>query len=196
VTAGLLWSIVATLSGAAGSLLVTPMMVHRLGPADYGLYVLVITVTSYASFLDFGLTWAATRYFADDLAVSDGDRVASRLATLAIVFGGTAVIVSLLAVEGGPLLMRAAGGGGGGEPPRIFFASTSPACPSCSRWHPRPSASPFRPVCCFHSCVPRSGLHWSDGSRRLGACWYRCRHMRSCGRPPPRCRPCWQQALR
>ena len=56
---GLVWSVVATLCGVLGSLVVTPLLVSRLGAADFGLYVLVLTVASYASFFDFGLTSSA-----------------------------------------------------------------------------------------------------------------------------------------
>jgi len=59
VKRGLVWSVVATVCGVVGSLFVTPLLLTRLGPAEFGLYVLVLTLASYASFFDFGLTWAA-----------------------------------------------------------------------------------------------------------------------------------------
>jgi O-antigen/teichoic acid export membrane protein len=120
MTSGLVWSLLATACGVAGSLLITPMMLHVIGPAEYGLYILVITVTSYASFLDLGLTWAATRYFANDIAAGSRDRLASRLHTLASLFCGISFVIMVIAIGGGPLLLRAAGATGSERLPLVF----------------------------------------------------------------------------
>jgi O-antigen/teichoic acid export membrane protein len=80
---GLLWSVVATVCGIVGSLVVTPLLVTRLGTDDFGLYVLVLALTSYASFCDFGLTWAAGRYLADDFAAGRRRDLVGRFFTLA-----------------------------------------------------------------------------------------------------------------
>ena len=80
---GLAWSLLATFFGAIGSLLITPVLVHTLGAVEFGLYILVLTIASYAGFFDFGLTWAATRYFAEDIADGRPEQLTSRFHTLA-----------------------------------------------------------------------------------------------------------------
>ena len=104
---GLVWSVIATVIGAVGSLFVTPALVARLGPAEFGLYVLVLTIASYAAFFDFGLTWAAGRYFADDAATGRRGDLAGRFVTLAAFLAGVGVVsVVAAAVFGAPVLRR------------------------------------------------------------------------------------------
>ena len=114
---GLSWSLLGTLIGAVGSLIVTPALVHSLGPAEFGLYILVLTVASYSGFLDLGLTWAATRYFAEDMAQSDHLRLSSRFYTLTRFLLGVTLLSTVLAVTAGPPLMRAVGAPGGSALP-------------------------------------------------------------------------------
>lgn len=110
---GLLWSIVATLCGTVGSLFVTPVLVTRLGAVDFGLYILVLGLTSYASFFDFGLTWAAGRYLADDFANSRRRELAERFHTLAYFLTGVGLLSLVGAVLVGPAVLRAAGANAG-----------------------------------------------------------------------------------
>lgn len=105
---GVLWSLVATVCGATGSLVVTPVLVHRLGATRFGLYVLILTLTSYAGFFDFGLTWAAGRFFAEDYARDRKRDLAARFHTLVrlmLAVGGMSLVIALVA---GPLTRRAA----------------------------------------------------------------------------------------
>lgn len=106
---GVLWSVVSALCGGVGSLVVTPLLVNRLGAVQFGVYVLVLTLTSYASFFDFGLTWAAGRYFAEDLAKQQRQRLAERFHTLARFLIGIGVLSLVLVVLVGPVILRAAG---------------------------------------------------------------------------------------
>ena len=110
---GLLWSVVATMFGVVGSLFVTPALVALLGPAEFGLYVLVLTMASYASFFDFGLTWAAGRYFADDAATGRRGDLAGRFFTLAWFLAGVGLLSVVCAAAFGPALLRRLGAEGG-----------------------------------------------------------------------------------
>lgn len=123
---GLAWSLLGTLIGAVGGLVVTPTLVHSLGPAEFGLYILVLTVASYGSFFDLGLTWAATRYFAEDMAQSDHLRLSSRFHTLTRFLFGVTLLSTVLAVTAGPPFMRAAGAPGGSAlPVALLLAAVS-----------------------------------------------------------------------
>jgi O-antigen/teichoic acid export membrane protein len=109
VKRGLLWSVVATVCGVVGSLFVTPLLLSRLGPAEFGLYVLVLTVAAYASFFDFGLTWAAGRYFADDVATGRRGDLVGRFFTLTYFLAGVGLLSVAGAVVVGPALLRHTG---------------------------------------------------------------------------------------
>jgi O-antigen/teichoic acid export membrane protein len=107
VKRGLVWSVIATAIGAVGSLFVTPALVARLGPAEFGLYVLVLTIAAYGAFFDFGLTWAAGRYFADDAATGRRGDLAGRFFTLATFLAAVgALSIGGAAVLGPPILRR------------------------------------------------------------------------------------------
>lgn len=97
------------LIGAIGSLWVTPALIRSLGVAEFGVYVLVLTLASYAGFFDLGLTWAATRYFAEDLAAHRYQALASRFHTLVRFLWGVGAFSTLLVLTFGPWTMRAAG---------------------------------------------------------------------------------------
>lgn len=57
------------------SILITPIIVFKLGVKDYGIYVFIITITSLFSLLDFGLTSAVTKYLAEYSAQRDERRM-------------------------------------------------------------------------------------------------------------------------
>jgi hypothetical protein len=111
---GLLWSVVATFCGVVGSLFVTPLLVARLGPGEFGLFVLVLTLASCASFFDLGLTWAAGRYLADDFASGRRRDLAGRFFTLARFLAGVGLLSVACAVVVGPAIVRASGADGRG----------------------------------------------------------------------------------
>jgi len=53
------------------SVLITPVVVHRLGITSYGIYILVNTVTAFLSLIDLGLNAALTKYIAEYHAKAD-----------------------------------------------------------------------------------------------------------------------------
>jgi O-antigen/teichoic acid export membrane protein len=106
---GAVWSIAATIVGALGALLVTPELIRTLGAADFGLYVLILAVTSYTAFLDFGLPWAATRYFAEDLAHGRVQVLASRLQSTAVFLLAASIAGGVTALAVVPWLARLSG---------------------------------------------------------------------------------------
>lgn len=122
---GALWSFAATTVGALGTLLVTPLLIRTLGTAEFGAYVLILTATSYATFLDLGLPWAATRSFADDLARGHREVLASRLATAAILLFVTSCAAGAAAVAVVPWIVEMAGGSPAGVPVAVTLAAAS-----------------------------------------------------------------------
>ncbi len=48
-----------------------PLLVHRLGPASFGLYSLAFALIGYLSYLDLGVSRAATQFVSAGLARND-----------------------------------------------------------------------------------------------------------------------------
>lgn len=87
----------------------TPFILHRLGPAGYGLWVLVGAVASYGYLLDFGIGGAVVKYVAEHAARGDASRANRLLATalrLYLVLGAGALAASLLVAPLFPRLFR------------------------------------------------------------------------------------------
>jgi len=109
VIGGLFWSFGATLCGAIGSLVVTPVVLEALGASQFGLYVLVLSMTAYAGFFDFGMSWAAGRFFAEDYAAGDATRMVERFRTLSSFLSAIGLGSFVLALGIGPAVFRASG---------------------------------------------------------------------------------------
>lgn len=83
------------------SLLLTPILLHRLGAADYGLWVTLILAGSYLGLLDSGVSTAAVQRVAAATATGDMREVSTTLATARLFFRLTAlvaVVISLVVV--------------------------------------------------------------------------------------------------
>jgi O-antigen/teichoic acid export membrane protein len=85
------------------------MLVRTLGAAEFGIYSLVIVFASYFGLFDFGLTWAAARYFTEDLARADAAALAGRFRTLQIFLLGIGAVSLFAGIWIGPPLMHAVG---------------------------------------------------------------------------------------
>jgi O-antigen/teichoic acid export membrane protein len=74
------------------SLVLPPFLVHRMTPAEYSAWVLILQMSAYVNLLDFGLQTAIGKFVAEYDA--SGDRDASRrlLSTSFTILAGTAVI--------------------------------------------------------------------------------------------------------
>jgi O-antigen/teichoic acid export membrane protein len=108
VRAGAIWSAAATFTGAVGALLVTPPLVRALGVGEFGLYILILGMMSLAALFDLGLPWAATRFFAADLARGHGDMLASRYRAASIFLFGAGVTAGAAAIALVPWIGRLA----------------------------------------------------------------------------------------
>ncbi|MGH9364101.1 MAG: lipopolysaccharide biosynthesis protein [Thermoanaerobaculia bacterium] len=106
---GLVWSTAGVGINTIGALIVTPALVRALGVAGFGVYVLIMAISSYAGVLDLGLGWAAGRFFSRDFALGNGEALGERFASVALLF----MLVGVVAVTGsftvGPAILRQAG---------------------------------------------------------------------------------------
>ena len=87
------------LSHAAIALIVTPIIIHSLGNARYGIWSLVMSVTGYYGLLNFGIRSSLTKYVAEYAAKDDKEEVSRLVNSSLIFFAGislSVVCVSLI----------------------------------------------------------------------------------------------------
>jgi O-antigen/teichoic acid export membrane protein len=70
----------------------TPFILHRVGAANYGLWILIMSLASYGTFLDLGISSAVTRYVAIYRRQDDTERMQGVVSSGLVVF----VIAGLL----------------------------------------------------------------------------------------------------
>lgn len=103
IAAGAVISYVAIGVNVLIGLLYTPWMIHTLGPSNYGLYTLAISVINVFA-VDFGLSAATTRFVAKKVAENDAQGVHNTLGIIAklyliiaaAIFAGLALIYPFL----------------------------------------------------------------------------------------------------
>jgi O-antigen/teichoic acid export membrane protein len=78
----------------------TPFILHRVGAANYGLWILVMSLVGYGTFLDLGVSSAVTRYVAVYRRQGDAQRMQGVVSAGLIVFllAGLLVFVASLAL--------------------------------------------------------------------------------------------------
>lgn len=76
--------------------LLTPFVLHRIGPAQYGLWVLVGSLVAYGVLFDFGISGAVVKYVAEYRARGEDDQAHSLVATALYLYTGLGLVVILL----------------------------------------------------------------------------------------------------
>jgi O-antigen/teichoic acid export membrane protein len=87
--------------GVLLSLLLTPILLHRLGPSDFGLWITITSIGAYLGVLDAGVSTAAVQQVSSALAVRDSNHLARILVNARAFFvltGAAAIVVSLALV--------------------------------------------------------------------------------------------------
>jgi len=82
---------------AVVSFLLSPLIVHRLGNAAYGTWVLLGSFVGYLGLLDFGVRGAVTRYVASQHAAGDHHGASATVVAALRLFTGLAVITMAIA---------------------------------------------------------------------------------------------------
>ena len=83
-----------------------PFLVHRLGDALYGIWVLIIALTGYGVLLDFGVRSSIIKYTSQYNATSDRTRLNSIFNTSLIFYSATGLVLILVASFFVPFLPR------------------------------------------------------------------------------------------
>ena len=88
-------------SGAVVTIALTPFLLHHLGPASYGVWLLALTLTfsnGYLALADLGLSEASVRFIAEARATNDTDTINSIASTTTAVFGVVGIVVGAAVV--------------------------------------------------------------------------------------------------
>lgn len=95
-----LWTWAAVVTSLALALLVTPLVIRRLGPDAYGLWVLAFSFTEYYSIVDLGVRSAVVKYVAQHTTLGETDELHRVLNTAFAYFGlgGVALLVFTLLI--------------------------------------------------------------------------------------------------
>ncbi len=91
---------VGRLSAAATSLLLTPFLLHTLGPDAYGLWVLVGSFFAYGALLDLGIGGAVVKYVSEHAARGEAGRASAVVATAMRLY----LVLGLIAAAAGVAL--------------------------------------------------------------------------------------------
>lgn len=86
--------------------LLTPFILHRLGPAAYGLWVLLSSVVAYGSLLDLGLWGAVIKHVAAYRAEGRAHGARALVATALRLYAGLGLVAVVLGVASAPALPR------------------------------------------------------------------------------------------
>jgi O-antigen/teichoic acid export membrane protein len=83
--------------------LLTPFILHRLGDAHYGLFILVGTVIGQGALLDFGIRLAVVKYVAEHHARGDNERLSDLIATALFIYCCLGLLAVVLAAALAPV---------------------------------------------------------------------------------------------
>ncbi len=68
------------------SVFITPVVVHRLGIVDYGVYILTLTIGVFIGLFDLGLTTAAGKYLSEYFATNNQAELQKLIQALGILY--------------------------------------------------------------------------------------------------------------
>lgn len=95
---GVLLSYVLMIFEVLSTLLLTPFILRTLGQAEYGVYRLTATITTYLLLLDLGVGNAIVRYIAKYRVAKDRDNERRFLGVATIFYGGVAVLSVIIGI--------------------------------------------------------------------------------------------------
>ena len=84
--------------GVAVNFFLSPFVVHSLGDTAFGVWVLIVSLTSYLSFMDLGVRNATTRFVAKFHALGDHDSASRTVSSALAIFSSSGALAILLAI--------------------------------------------------------------------------------------------------
>src|ERR1700722_15951689 len=92
------WTALAT--NVVVGVFLSPFIVHRLGDAAFGIWVLIFSVTGYYGLFDLGIRSSVVRFVAKFHAVNDAQNLAEVINTSLIAYSAVGAVAMLLTVAG------------------------------------------------------------------------------------------------
>lgn len=83
--------------------LLTPFILHTIGPVDFGLWALTSSVVGYGALLDLGIAGAVIKYVAEHRATGDMAQASRMVATALSLYTGLGVLAVVLTVALAPI---------------------------------------------------------------------------------------------
>lgn len=93
---GVIVSYILMITEMLSSLLFTPFLIRTFGQAEYGIYSLVSTITSYMALLDLGVGNAIIRYMAKFRVLKQHDNQRGLLGIIILFYTGTGILAILI----------------------------------------------------------------------------------------------------
>jgi O-antigen/teichoic acid export membrane protein len=87
--------------GALITLLLTPFVLHSLGPTRYGIWILTSSIIGYYGLLDLGFRAGVTQYLTRYLALGDHKRASECLSTALVAFCTLGAVIACVSVVAG-----------------------------------------------------------------------------------------------
>ncbi len=100
--ASVILSYVIMIFEVVSTLVITPLIIRSLGPAEYGVYKLAIAVIAYLLLLDLGIGNAVIRYMSKFRATGDKEQSRKFLGITTIYY----FVIAVLAIIGGVILIK------------------------------------------------------------------------------------------
>jgi len=88
------------------SFYVSPILVHRLGNEQYGIWTIIVSITGYFTLLDFGVNNAIVRFISKYVAQKEPEKANEMYNTALVFFGRIGLMVLALTLIGGWLFTR------------------------------------------------------------------------------------------
>lgn len=104
--------VLSTVLRSASTLVLTPLMIHRLGATEYGLWIVVTTITMYASLSESGLGQTVVNKIGEAYTEGRHERVSQIMATAHVLYWlivGPLALLSVAAIYGLPVAELALG---------------------------------------------------------------------------------------
>src|SRR5437660_9373601 len=92
------WSALAT--NVAVGIFLSPFILHRLGDAAFGIWVLIFSLTGYYGIFDFGIRSSIIRYVSKYTATHDIDEVSRLICTSMFTYTGVGIASMLITLVG------------------------------------------------------------------------------------------------
>jgi O-antigen/teichoic acid export membrane protein len=91
------WS--ALVTNVAVGIFLSPFILHRLGDAAYGIWVLIFSVTGYYGLFDLGIRSSIVRYVSKYTATGDGEKLSRFVSTALLSYTGIGLVSMALTVS-------------------------------------------------------------------------------------------------